>query len=1688
MSILQRQFKSSSVVILNFVLMTFSLWTVNLQAQCTPFDGATSNASAGTGNQAWAGRLGLRFTANSLINITRLGAYDSGADGFTGTITVGIVNSSGAVVVPAISMTGSSDLLVGNFRMRNITPVVLSPGQYTVVSYGYSASDPNYNSNNPANLFATVNTGSGLITHDDSPWDNTAAMGVPSNTHSVGGFHAGNFSFSAVQPILSATINGTTISTNTNGVDDTGSFTICSGPPTPNVTMGLFTAGVTGGPLVKVYQEINFNNAVQSGAWCSGTAGSGCSAVPSAFAGATNTFTKVNALIPGSVILRFLPYFDANNNNILDAEDCQGDWAVFTVNFETQAPVVTCPANISVTALPTECTALVNYATPTTSDLPCTGPVTLVQTAGLPSGSAFPVGLTTNVFLATDASGNTATCSFTVTVRDYVTPPLACKPVQISLDEDCEGTLTPTTVLAGWEGPGGAILLGCEDLYSINVTGANGENLGNTVGQSQLGKTLQYTITNVNGFTCWGDVKVEDKIAPTIICRDISVSCLADLSKVAGPVVSDNCTAKAVLVNEVHAALSCDALYIGTVTRTYIAEDNAGNKSLPCTQTIYLLRSSVTGITPPPTSYTLRCSDVYKRDTKGFNYPHPDTTGVPSLGGTKLYPLSQLNMVYCNSTIDYTDQLVVNTKCKTRILRTWSITEWWCSTAVTKFVSMQLIDIIDDVAPVIPQQANSTVTTQTRSCSAAVTLPKLSITDNCNVVYRVYINAVSEGLPTGYINTNGGKMDLGVGTHTVTYTAIDDCGNTRSMSYRITVQDETDPVAICDQFATVSIKTNGYTEVTASAIDDGSFDECGAVTLKVRRMEDPCSFGHDTAWYDKVGFCCLDANTTRMVQLLVTDKGGNTNICMVSVNVQEKVTPTITCPADRTVEDCLFTFDPSLTGANAAFGAATINDNCPANNTLDHTLVDNRNQCGVGTVVRTFSVRQGAVVYQTCTQTITFRNNEPFYINYADHQDPTDDIIWPKDYLANGQCSFAGLLPETLPDSSSTPKVTEDACDLVGMRYEDQIFRFTTNGTCYKIIRKWTVIDWCQRDENNEPATWSHEQEIKVVDRIAPEITVPVSPVVFQTLSCFSDDVTLSATAKDCTPAAEIKWSYTIRENGQVIGSGNSSTVTDEFEVGKYSITFQAEDRCGNLSEKSYNFEVKTIKSPTAVCKQGLAAPLVLMDTDGNGTGDTPMTMLNASFFDNKSSHVCGYDIQLSFSSDVNDTVAVFGCADIGPQEIELWVTDENGNTAFCTTFVDIQANGLCVTPPSLLANVSGKAAKENNEEIQNVTVEMKGSEQNPELTNVDGRFAFAPMPVGGNYDIVPSKDGDDMNGVSTLDIVMIQRHILGIEKLKSPYLMIAADANNSGSVTASDLTELRKLVLGLLPSLPNNTSWRFVDAAYQFANSNDPWLTPFPEKYQINGLTSNMDINFVGVKVGDVNGNAKGHNATENSTESRSAFSMALEDKYIQKGDIMEIPVMAATDNTLYGYQGQWTSKGLVIRDIREASIPVKTSEYVLRDVNNALMSISVPEGLSLVKNEVMYTIEVEALTSGKLSEMLYLGKTVNAEAYIQDMSTRNVTLSWRDKTDAVFAVTGITPNPWNANAAITFELPESAMVTFKVRDYTGRKVMSTIDQYQTGQNTIYINRSDIGAAGVYVYELRYNDKVIAGKMIVVE
>ena len=79
--------------------------------------------------------------------------------------------------------------------------------------------------------------------------------------------------------------------------------------------------------------------------------------------------------------------------------------------------------------------------------------------------------------------------------------------------------------------------------------------------------------------------------------------------------------------------------------------------------------------------------------------------------------------------------------------------------------------------------------------------------------------------------------------------------------------------------------------------------------------------------------------------------------------------------------------------------------------------------------------------------------------------------------------------------------------------------------------------------------------------------------------------------------------------------------------------------------------------------------------------------------------------------------------------------------------------------------------------------------------TGVDGQFSFNAIPMNNGYTVLPERNDDYKNGVSTFDLVLIQKHILGIEKLNSPYKVIASDINNDERVTAIDLVELRKLI-----------------------------------------------------------------------------------------------------------------------------------------------------------------------------------------------------------------------------------------------------------------------------------------------------
>ena len=120
---------------------------------------------------------------------------------------------------------------------------------------------------------------------------------------------------------------------------------------------------------------------------------------------------------------------------------------------------------------------------------------------------------------------------------------------------------------------------------------------------------------------------------------------------------------------------------------------------------------------------------------------------------------------------------------------------------------------------------------------------------------------------------------------------------------------------------------------------------------------------------------------------------------------------------------------------------------------------------------------------------------------------------------------------------------------------------------------------------------------------------------------------------------------------------------------------------------------------------------------------------------------------------------------------------------------------------------------------------------------------------------IKASKNNDlaKNNGVSAIDVILTQNHILSKIKLNSPYKIIAADVNNNKTVTNIDIIFMKRLILGIDTTFTGNRLWTFVDSAYQFPDTTNPF--PYKDSISFTNLTSNKtNQTFIGVKLGDVN------------------------------------------------------------------------------------------------------------------------------------------------------------------------------------------------------------------------------------------
>ena len=150
---------------------------------------------------------------------------------------------------------------------------------------------------------------------------------------------------------------------------------------------------------------------------------------------------------------------------------------------------------------------------------------------------------------------------------------------------------------------------------------------------------------------------------------------------------------------------------------------------------------------------------------------------------------------------------------------------------------------------------------------------------------------------------------------------------------------------------------------------------------------------------------------------------------------------------------------------------------------------------------------------------------------------------------------------------------------------------------------------------------------------------------------------------------------------------------------------------------------------------------------------------------------------------------------------------------------------------------------------------------KNNTIKNIsNGHYNFSCINSGTNDTITLSKNNDinKANGVTSLDLALVQSHILQKNLLNSPYKIIAADVNGDGKVTALDLVYMKRLILGVDTTFTNtNTSekrlWAFVDSSYKFPDSTNPF--PFRDSIIFTSLNVNQtNQTFIGVKLGDVN------------------------------------------------------------------------------------------------------------------------------------------------------------------------------------------------------------------------------------------
>lgn len=136
-----------------------------------------------------------------------------------------------------------------------------------------------------------------------------------------------------------------------------------------------------------------------------------------------------------------------------------------------------------------------------------------------------------------------------------------------------------------------------------------------------------------------------------------------------------------------------------------------------------------------------------------------------------------------------------------------------------------------------------------------------------------------------------------------------------------------------------------------------------------------------------------------------------------------------------------------------------------------------------------------------------------------------------------------------------------------------------------------------------------------------------------------------------------------------------------------------------------------------------------------------------------------------------------------------------------------------------------------NGVAVEGVTLEVLNASDQVIFSTVysgNGSYTIPDLPIneplrfralGGDYE-----GGGPQSNVSTYDMVLMSRSILGVQPFNDPYKFLGSDVNEDGKLSTLDLIWMRRVVLYIDDAFPAQPSIIFVNQDYGFNNPNDPF------------------------------------------------------------------------------------------------------------------------------------------------------------------------------------------------------------------------------------------------------------------------